>query len=277
MDRAPESPTPDHGTRTAREAALARLLEVLLRLRAPDGCPWDRVQTVSSLGPYLLEEAYETLDAIDRGRPSEVNEELGDCLMNVLMIALAGEAEGSLTVEGVAEGIRGKLVRRHPHVFGDTAVFGVGEVWTNWERIKAEEKRERNEDASALAGIPRTLPALFLALRTVEKASRAGFRYPDLAGASAKVDEELAELRAEIGKGDRDRQEAELGDCLFAVTVLAHHLGLHPETALRKAVDRFAERFRVVEAELGASMKDAPLERLLGAWKRAKGGSGGEI
>jgi MazG family protein len=187
------------------------------------------------------------------------------------MLGLAGEAEGQFTVETIAEGIREKLVRRHPHVFGDTAVKSVGEVWQNWEKIKADEKRAKNEDASAVAGLPRALPALFLALRTVEKASRAGFRYSDLTATNAKVDEELAELRREIDSGDSVRQEAELGDLLLAVTVVAHRLALNPEVALRKAVARFTERFRRVESELGARLADAPLETLLDAWARAKG------
>jgi MazG family protein len=253
-----------------RVDAIARLLEVLVRLRAPDGCPWDRAQTVSTLAPYLLEEAHEAADAIAAGRAADINEELGDCLMNVLMLGLAGEAESQYSVETLAEGIREKLVRRHPHVFGTTQVSGVSEVWKNWERIKAEEKRNKTEDSSAIAGIPISLPALFRALRVVEKASRAGFRYADMTGPIAKIDEEWRELRAEIDAGSKERQESELGDLLLAVTVLASHLQLNPEIALRNAVTRFSGRFRDVEARLGERLSDAPLEELLEAWKRAK-------
>lgn len=265
-----ESSPADESQRKRLEA-IARLLAVLTRLRAPDGCPWDRVQTVATLAPYLLEESYEAADAIAAGRAADTNEELGDCLMNVLMLGLAGECEGAFSVETIADGISAKLVRRHPHVFGDTKVEGVGEVWANWERIKAEEKRAKREDDSAIAGLPASLPALFRALRTVEKASRAGFRYADLTGPLAKVDEEWGEFRAEIPGGDKGRLEAELGDLLLAVVVVASHLGLHPEMALRRAVERFGTRFRRVEAELGARMKEAPLDELLGAWARAKG------
>jgi MazG family protein len=265
-------PEPDAPPQSQQKSidALARLLAVLARLRAPDGCPWDRVQTVATLAPYLLEEAYEAVDAIGAARAADTNEELGDCLMNVLMLAMAGETEGTMSVESVADGIANKLVRRHPHVFGETQVSGVGEVWKNWERIKAEEKRAKREDDSALAGIPRSLPALFRALRTVEKASRAGFRYGDLASPLAKVDEEWREVRAEIVAGDKARAAEEMGDLLLALAVVAHHLEVNPELALRRSVERFEARFRRVEAELGARLKDAPHDELLAAWGRAK-------
>jgi MazG family protein len=270
----PEPATPPQPQQKPIDA-LARLLAVLTRLRAPDGCPWDRVQTVATLAPYLLEEAYEAVDAIGAARAADTNEELGDCLMNVLMTAMAGEADGTMSVESVADGIANKLVRRHPHVFGTTQVAGVGEVWSNWERIKAEEKRAKREDDSALAGIPRSLPALFRALRAVEKASRAGFRYGDLASPLAKVDEEWRELRAEVDRGDKGRIAEEMGDLLLALAVVAHHLEVNPELALRRSVERFAERFRHVETELGPRLKDAPTDDLLAAWGRAKVATGG--
>jgi MazG family protein len=267
-----------HPELVAAARALDRLLEVLRRLRAPDGCPWDREQTVASLSPYLLEESYEALDAIQAGRDRDAVEELGDVLMNVLMIPMAGSSEGRMSLEEVADGISAKLVRRHPHVFGDRTVAGVEEVWKNWETIKAAEKRAKAEDDSALAGIPRSLPALLRALRTIEKSRRAGFRYTDLDGPIAKIDEEWAELRAELKHDNRARIEEELGDLLFSVCVLASHLSVNPELALRGRIEEFSARFRRVERELGDDLKDAPLERLREAWRRAKaaGAPGGE-
>lgn len=252
--------------------SLRRLLEVLARLRAPDGCPWDRVQTVKSLSPYLLEESYEALDAIQQNRAADICEELGDVLMNVLMIPMAGESEGTLSVASVADGITTKLIRRHPHVFENKEVSGVAEVWKNWEAIKKQEKLAKEEDASAIAGVPVALPALLRALRIVEKSKRAGFRYSDLEGPLQKVDEELGELRREIDASDASRQEEELGDLLLSIVVLASQLSLNPELALRHALDRFSARFRIVENDLGPRLKEANLEELKSAWRRAKGG-----
>ncbi len=257
-------------------AALRALLQVLYRLRAPDGCPWDRAQTVASLAPFLLEESFEAVDAIGSGTPRAVCEELGDALMNVLLLALAGEDEGSFTPADVAEGIASKLVRRHPHVFGETRVAGVPEVWANWERIKADEKRARGEDASAVAGIPAALPACLRALRTIEKASRAGFRWPDRASAVAKVDEEWRELRAEIEGGTAERVEEELGDLLLSVVTLAHHVSVNPETALRRSTYRFVRRFRRVERALGAGLADASIDDLRARWTEAKAAETGD-
>jgi MazG family protein len=250
--------------------ALRALAEVVARLRAPDGCPWDRAQTVESLGPFLLEEVHETLEAIARGSAGALREELGDVLMNVLLLADAAEAEGRTTLAEVADAISAKLVRRHPHVFGERAAAGVAEVWTAWERIKAEEKRARGEDASAISGVPPSLPALLRALRTVEKAQRAGFRWSDLEGPTAKVDEEWAELRSAVASGESARVDEELGDLLLAVVVLASHLSADPEASLRRATERFARRFRSIEGDLGARLREAPLEELLAAWSRAK-------
>ncbi|MBI3818726.1 MAG: nucleoside triphosphate pyrophosphohydrolase [Planctomycetes bacterium] len=265
----PAAPVNNH-VLDAECAALRRLLEVLHRLRAPDGCPWDRVQTVKSLAPYLIEESYEALDAIQQNRAADVREELGDVLMNTLMIPMAGETEGAMTLSEVADGIAGKLVRRHPHVFGNKTAADVAEVWKNWENIKKEEKTAKNEDASAIAGVPASLPALFRGLRIVEKAKRSGFRYSDLTGPMAKVAEEWDELRQEIDSGRAERQEEEMGDLLLALVVLASHLSLNPELALRGAVERFGERYRHVENALGPRLKDASLDELRAAWDRAK-------
>lgn len=261
------------GSNPANQAALAaldRLLTVLGRLRAPDGCPWDRVQTVQSLAPYLLEEAFEAVDAIQQNRTHDAALELGDLLMNVLMIPMAGETEGTMAVSEVADGIAAKLIRRHPHVFGDREAASVDEVWKNWEAIKKEERRERGEDDSAIAGIPVSLPALLRALRVIEKSKRAGFRYADITGPLAKVEEEFAELKAEVARGDKARMENEFGDLLLSLVSLASDLSIHPELALRGAIERYATRFRRMEADLGTAMKDLEPSQWIAAWGRTK-------
>lgn len=263
-------PEMNASSNSAALEAISRLLDVLTRLRAPDGCPWDRVQTVQSLSPYLLEESFEALDAIQQNRKADTREELGDVLMNVLMIPMAGESEGSMTLAEVADGITTKLVRRHPHVFGDKSVADVAEVWKNWEAIKKAEKEARHEDSSAIAGVPTALPALLRALRIVEKSRRAGFRYSDLEGPIAKVSEEWNEVQQELKSNNPVRQEEEIGDLLLAIVVLSSHLSLNPEIALRNALERFSDRFRRVENAMGAALKDASLDELKAQWARAK-------
>lgn len=263
---------PDHvPSRIERDlAAIRKLLEVLYRLRAPDGCPWDREQTVRSLAPYVLEEAFEAADAIGVGRPDAIREELGDCLMNVMLTAMAGESEALFTPEEVAHGIAAKLVKRHPHVFGDRVAQDAEQAWANWERIKAEEKASKQEDHSAISGVPAALPACLRALRVVEKAGRAGFRYTDLTGPERKVEEEWGELRQAVSEKNAARIEEELGDLLLAVVVYGSFVKANPEMALRGAIERFSQRFRFVETTLGTALKEAPLEQLLAIWKQAK-------
>lgn len=248
---------------------LARLLEIIARLRAPDGCPWDREQTEQSMTPCLLEEAYEAVDAVRSGDAADSCEELGDVLMNVFMIARIAEEAGRYDVEQVAAGIADKLVRRHPHVFGDVEARDSDEVLANWEAIKRTEKADQPA-RGALAGIPVALPGLLRATRVGEKAARKGFDWPNPEGPRAKLDEELTELDAALGSGDRTAAEHELGDVLFSVVNVARHAGLDAETALRAAVDRFTARFGFVEETLGERMGEAGLDELEEAWQRAK-------
>lgn len=247
---------------------LTRLLEIVARLRAPDGCPWDREQTEASMAPHLLEESYEAVEAIQAGDPAQSCEELGDVLMNVLMIAqIAGEA-GRYDAAAVARGIADKLVRRHPHVFGEVRAEDSETVLANWEQIKQEEKG--GSPRGALDGVPADLPALLRSFRIGEKAARVGFDWPEASGPRAKVTEELAELDAAVASGDREAQEAELGDLLFSVVNLARHLKVNPEMALRQTAQRFTSRFARVEAELGEDLRSADLATLEAAWTRAK-------
>ncbi|MFO1051219.1 MAG: nucleoside triphosphate pyrophosphohydrolase [Planctomycetota bacterium] len=251
-----------------RLPAFAHLLGVIARLRAPDGCPWDREQTPQTMAPHLLEEAFEAADAIRQDDPGAACEELGDVLMNVLMIAqMEGEA-ARFDAGDVARRIADKLVRRHPHVFGDARADDAQQVLRRWEEIKRSEKPGTRR--GALDGVPLALPALLRAFRVGEKAARVGFDWPDREGPRRKVDEELGELDAAAARGERAAIEHELGDVLFSVCNLARHLGVEPETALRGTIDRFSARFRRVEDEFGDRLGQATLGELDAAWDRAK-------
>lgn len=251
-------------------SAVERLMQVIDTLRSPGGCPWDIKQSVESLAPHLVEEAHELADAVARGDERAICEELGDLLMGVLMVARVARDGRGFGISEVAEGITAKLIRRHPHVYGETVVDGAGQVLRNWEEIKKEEKRERGEDESVLSGVPRSLPALTRAWRVGQKASNAGFDWPDASGPSEKVDEEWAELKAAQASGDREAMGRELGDLLFAVVNVARKLEVEPEIALRGTVARFQERFRWVETKLGKSMREASLAEMDALWEEAK-------
>ncbi len=253
--------------------AIERLLSIMERLRGPDGCPWDREQTLKSLRPYVLEETYEVLEAIDAGDPREHCEELGDLLLQIVFQAQLSREAGTFDFADVAEAISRKLVSRHPHVFGDAEVKDAEGVLRQWVALKREEKRAKGGGESVLEGVPREMPALARADRLTEKASRIGFDWPDAAGARAKVAEELAELDEAADGGDARRVEHEVGDLLFAVANLSRKLGIHPEEALRGAVSRFVSRFEHVERELarrGVAHGTATLEQMDAIWEEAK-------
>lgn len=254
--------------------AIQRLLAIMERLRGPGGCPWDREQTLRSLRPYVLEETYEVLEAIDAGDVREHCEELGDLLLQIVFQAQLRAEEGAFGFAEVADAISNKLVSRHPHVFGDAQVSDAEEVLKQWAALKREEKRARGGGESVLEGVPRELPALARADRLTEKASRIGFDWPDAGGARAKVDEELRELDEAIAGGDRDAVEHELGDLLFAVANLSRKLGVPPEEALRGTIARFVSRFGHVERELarrGVPHAGATLAEMDALWDEAKG------
>lgn len=253
--------------------AIERLLSIMERLRGPDGCPWDREQTLESLRPYVLEETYEVLEAIDAGDPREHCEELGDLLLQIVFQSQLAREAGTFDFADVAEAISRKLVSRHPHVFGDADVKDAEGVLRQWVALKREEKRAKGGGESVLEGVPREMPALARADRLTEKASRIGFDWPDAAGARAKVAEELAELDEAADGGDARRVEHEVGDLLFAVANLSRKLGIHPEEALRGAVARFVSRFEHVERELarrGVAHGAATLEQMDAIWEEAK-------
>ena len=230
-----------------------RLLAIIARLRDPArGCPWDLQQDFRSIAPHTLEEAYEVADAIERSDLDALRDELGDLLFQVVFHAELARERGAFAFDDVVGAICDKLTRRHPHVFGDAVVADAGEQSRVWERLKSEERAAKGQGDGALADVPLALPALARARKLGRRAADAGFDWPDAAGPRAKIDEELAELDRARAGDDAARLEAELGDLLFSVVNLARHLDLDPETALRRANDRFARRYRHLERALAA-------------------------
>jgi MazG family protein len=252
-------------------AAMDRLIGIVARLRGPDGCPWDREQTLDSLRPYLIEESYELLESLDADDPDHHREELGDVLLQVLLQARIREEMGAFSFTDVAQGLADKLVHRHPHVFGDVTVRDARDVVRNWEAIKSREKPERA--GSALDGVPVALPSLQRAQRVQTRASRVGFDWPDAAPVLDKVVEELGETREAIAGGAPERVGEELGDLLFSVVNLARVHGVNAEEALRRATQRFIRRFRAVEVQVrqaGRNVRDCSLEELDALWNAVK-------
>ncbi|HZM01210.1 MAG TPA: nucleoside triphosphate pyrophosphohydrolase [Planctomycetota bacterium] len=252
-------------------ARLAELVGIVWRLRDPDGCPWDRSQSVDSMALNLVEEACETHEAVANGGDEQIAEELGDTLMNILLIARIAEQERRFDLGAVAAGIATKLVRRHPHVFGDRQAADAQAALASWNEAKGREQAASGPGgrASVLDGIPASLPALGAALRTGAKAAQVGFDWPDAAGALLKLDEELAELRAAVAGGDQARVEDELGDVLFSAVNVARKQGLDPELALRRTIGKFRRRFALIERALGDRLGTAPLEELERQWLAA--------
>ena len=255
------------------KTSFAELVDVMARLRAPDGCPWDREQTHETLKPYLLEEAYEVLEAIDEADDAELCAELGDVLLQVVFHAQVAAEEGRFTVEDVGRAIVDKLIRRHPHVFGQVQVDGADQVVRNWEQIKKAERQEKARPDSLLDGIPVHLPALLRAQRVQSKVSRQGFDWDKIDGPLDKVEEEFAEVRQAWAAGSSQQVEEEVGDLLFALVNSARFLEVNPEDALRRSVAKFERRFRAVEAELekrGKSVEEASLEEMDAIWDAVK-------
>ena len=243
------------------------LRRIIARLRGPDGCPWDRVQTHASLKPYLLEEAYEALAALDENDPDKLCDELGDLVLEVFLHVQLAEEAGEFTLEDVLYRIASKLVRRHPHVFGEEQADTPQEVIARWAALKQE---ERGGQGSALAGMPLAMPALAYAQRLQDRAASVGFQWPDIRQATGKLEEEIGEL-AEAG--DADHQREELGDVLFMMVSLARYLELDAEEALRLANTKFCRRFTSMEAiarERGLVLAGLPLPELEALWEAAK-------
>ncbi len=269
------------------------LVQLMARLRGPDGCPWDRKQTHASLKPYLLEEAYEVLETIDRGQTAKLREELGDLLLQILFHAQIGAESGAFTIDEVMAVLAEKLIRRHPHVFGDgpdASVANADEVLTRWEDIKRREREQAGQPESALNGVPKALPALLRAYQVQARASRVGFDWPHtsrgIQQVIAKVEEEVKELQDAVTRlheqaqpagvppdDPRRHMEAEFGDLLFALVNLGRFITVNPEDALRQAVDRFTDRFHHIESEAaraGRTLEDMSPAEMDALWEQAK-------
>lgn len=257
------------------------LIAVMQRLRAPGGCPWDHEQTYASLAQYLLEEAYETFDAIHEadatGDTANLREELGDLLLQVIFHSTIGAERGDFTIDEVAAGVTQKLVLRHPHVFTDAKLDNAKDVLANWDQLKADERRASGRAEKVLDSIldevPVHFPALLEGLKLTKKAAKVGFDWENAEQIFAKLDEEIDELRSAVQAGGKENIEEEIGDLLFTVQNLARHLDIEPETALKRTNRKFRKRFRYIEDKLkanGRSLEDANIKELDELWNKAK-------
>lgn len=247
---------------------LYQLVEVTDRLLGPGGCPWDRAQTHESLKKYLLEEAYEVLDAIDSGSDDKLKEELGDLLLQPVLHAQMKKVAGKFDIDQVANEIVLKLVRRHPHVFADVVAEDTDEVLKNWDRIKREEKGEK--PSSILQGVPTGMASLLRAHEISKRAARSGFEWPDIEAVFDKLHEEEAELREALASGDQEHIEAEIGDLLFTAVNVARWAKVEPEEALRKMLNRFSQRFMAMESAAGRPLTELTAEEWDELWAAAK-------
>lgn len=249
-----------------------QLVELMAKLRGPDGCPWDREQTSLSLKPFLLEECYEVVEALDEGSPEKIREELGDVLFQVIFHARIAEENGEFTIWDVIAGAVEKMTRRHPHVFGDVKLETGQEVLANWEEIKKKEKGYEQR-TSILEGVPRDLPSLLRAHRLQERAARLGFDWARIEEVLPKLDEEMAEFKEALKRENAAGIEEELGDIFFVLVNISRFLGVNPEDALRKTISKFIRRFRYIEehaAGAGKSLSNMTLEEMDRLWEESK-------
>jgi ATP diphosphatase len=277
----PHIPHPD-ASESAGEK-FEQLIEIMRVLRAPGGCPWDREQTLASLRPFVLEETYEVLEAIDNGDMAELREELGDYLYEAVFLAQIGEESGQLSIGDAIDAIRAKLVRRHPHVFArqaDDEGITSGQVIERWETMKAREREANGEAAkrekTTLSGVPKTLPSLLRAYEISSRAAAVGFDWAKAEDVLDKIEEEVAEVRHEVeagATGHLSRAEEEMGDLLFAISNLSRKLGIEPEAALRRANEKFTTRFAAMERAFtarGRRLSEATLGEMEEEWQRVK-------
>jgi tetrapyrrole methylase family protein/MazG family protein len=252
---------------------IVRLVEIMRILRSPQGCPWDHKQTLQTLKEHLVEESHEVLDAIDSGDRSKLCDELGDLLLQVVFQAQLCREEGAFTFDDVANSIAQKLVRRHPHVFGDVQVSGSDEVLKNWEAIKKQEKA--NQTRGTLEGIPKSLPALHKANLVQKRVARVGFDWDNVEGALAKLEEEVAEIREAVASGNQDHVREELGDLLFATVNVSRFFGQNAEVLLEQTIRKFSRRFDALESIVhaqGRNVSDCTLAELDVVWEQVKAG-----
>jgi tetrapyrrole methylase family protein/MazG family protein len=248
------------------------LVALMTRLRGPGGCPWDREQSMEDLRPFIIEEAYEVTHAIDSGDREGLREEVGDMLLQAVFVSEIAREEGSFTIDDAITAIHDKLVRRHPHVFGDVRAENAEAVLSNWEKLKATERSEKEQ--GLLSGVPPALPALLKASRLTEKAARVGFDWEKTGDIFAKIDEEIGELRAAVAGGAREEIAHELGDLLFTIVNIARRMEINAEEALQKSNGKFTRRFEHVERALhenGRSFAESDLAEMDALWEEAKG------
>lgn len=243
----------------------------MAQLRHPtDGCPWDIQQNFASIAPYTIEEAHEVVDAITRGNLDDLKDELGDLLLQVVFHARMAEEENAFAFDDVVTNICDKMLRRHPHVFGDVSVRNTDDVKTNWEAIKTQERAAKGEtDSSALAGMSSGLPAMAQAMKLGKKASKVGFDWPSVDGVLDKIHEEVDELKVELAANDREKEQAEFGDLMFAMMNYARHRKIDPDMALRAASLKFEQRFRCMEQNVD-DFSEMTLDEMETAWQHAK-------
>jgi len=249
------------------------LKNVLEKLLSPGGCPWDIEQTHASLKHYLIEETYEFLEAIDENDSSKMEEELGDLLFHVVFHAAIAEKNNSFSLASVTEIIKNKMIRRHPHVFADTTVNSVDDVWQNWDQIKTQEKKDKNEKGSLLNNIPRNLPALLRAEKLQKRASRVGFDWANIAGVWDKITEEIEEIKVAMEQNDVASIKEEIGDALFSLVNLARKFEIDPEEALQLSNKKFMNRFAYIEESVqakGSSLKESSIDAMEALWNEAK-------
>ncbi len=248
------------------------IVRIMARLRGPEGCPWDKEQTRESLKPFLVEETYEVLEAIDEASPPKIKEELGDLLFQVVFHSRIAEERGEFDIEEVLENISSKMIRRHPHVFGEKSLKTSDEVLADWELIKKKEKGNA-ERKSILEGVPKELPALIRAHRLQERAARVGFDWRKAEDVVGKLDEEMREFKETLEGRDPARMEDELGDIFFVLVNISRFIGVNPEDALRKTISKFIARFQFIEEaakNMGRELSDMSLDEMDALWDKAK-------
>ena len=255
-----------------QDNSFQKLVALMAALRGPEGCPWDRKQTPESLKPFLVEECYEVIDALDEGTPDKIKEELGDLLFQIMFHARIAEERGHFSMDDVITAIHEKMTRRHPHVFGDEKLATDKEVLANWEEIKKKEKGHEDRK-SVLEGVPKELPSLLRAHRLQERAARVGFDWNHLNEVLPKLDEEITEFKESLKEENAEKIEEELGDLFFTLVNISRFLGVNPDEALRKTISKFIHRFRSIEehaAKAGSSLNDMTLEEMETLWQRSK-------
>ena len=268
---------PNRGSGTVA-ASVQRSVELMARLRGPGGCPWDREQTFDTIKRHTLEETYEVFDAIERRAWPDLKDELGDLLLQVLFYAQMAAEEGHFTLQDVAENLNAKLIRRHPHIFGDVEATDSAAVLRNWEQIKLEEKKAKPASNSLLDDVPRSMPATLEAGKLGSKAAKVGFDWPDASGLFEKMDEEIGELQAEVRNGTAESVEDEFGDLMFTAMNLARHLKVDAESALRRSNAKFRRRFMAMEKAAGNDgLNEKNSDELEDLWARVKAAEGNTV